>query len=58
MSFVSFSFLVLFGVVLGIRLTIGRRKTEPAYLAALICASTLFYSWHIPVYIVLLLGST
>jgi alginate O-acetyltransferase complex protein AlgI len=58
MSFVSFSFLVLFAVVLGLRLTIGRRKTEPSYLAALICASTVFYSWHIPVYILLLLGST
>ena len=58
MSFVSFSFLLLFGTVLGIRLTIGRRKTEPAYLAALMVASTIFYSWHIPIYITLLLGST
>lgn len=58
MSFVSFSFLFLFAAVLGLRLTIGWRKTGFAYLAALICASTVFYSWHIPAYLALLLGST
>jgi D-alanyl-lipoteichoic acid acyltransferase DltB (MBOAT superfamily) len=58
MSFVSFSFLFLFAAVLGLRLTIGWRKTGFAYLAALICASTVFYSWHIPIYLGLLLGST
>jgi len=58
MSFVSFSFLFLFAAILGLRLTIGWRKTGFAYTAALICASTVFYSWHIPIYLGLLLGST
>ncbi|MGE3276261.1 MAG: MBOAT family protein [Vicinamibacterales bacterium] len=57
MSFVSWSFVALFLVVLAGRLTIGRRKIEPAFVALLIVASALFYAWHIPQYIVILLFS-
>ncbi|MGE0042641.1 MAG: MBOAT family protein [Vicinamibacterales bacterium] len=57
MSFVSWSFVVLFLVVLAGRLTIGRRKTEPAFVALLVAASVVFYAWHIPQYIVILVGS-
>jgi len=58
MSFVSFAFLLLFCLVIGLRLSVGRRKTEAAYLGMLIVSSIAFYSWHVPVYLVLLVGST
>jgi len=58
MSFVSFAFLILFAIVICLRFTIGRSKVGSTYMAALIVASTVFYSWHIPVYLSLLLGST
>lgn len=51
MSFVSSAFIVLFLFVLAARLTIGRRKIEPAYMAMLLLASTVFYAWHVPIYI-------
>jgi len=58
MSFVSFAFLILYVIVLCLRFTIGRSKIASTYMAALIVASSVFYSWHIPVYLSLLLGST
>jgi alginate O-acetyltransferase complex protein AlgI len=48
----------LFGIVLVARLTIGRRKVEPAYVAVLILASAVFYAWHIPIYIAILFLSS
>ena len=57
MSFVSSAFVVLFVVVLAARLTIGRRKVESAYLAVLLVASIVFYAWHVPVYIFIILVS-
>ena len=57
MNFVSWAFAALFALVLLGRLTIGRRKIEPAYVALLIVASTVFYSWHIPVYLGILVFS-
>lgn len=57
MSFVSWAFVVLFLVVFFARLTIGRRKIEPAYVLVLIVASSVFYAWHIPIYILILLAS-
>ena len=57
MSFVSWAFVVLFLVVLAARLTIGRRKIEPAYVAVLLVSSIVFYSWHVPVYLLILLLS-
>jgi alginate O-acetyltransferase complex protein AlgI len=56
-SFVSWAFVALFLIVLGARLTIGRRKTEPAFMAVLLVASIVFYAWHIPRYILILLWS-
>jgi hypothetical protein len=50
-NFVSWAFVALFAIVLAARLTIGRRKIEPAYVLLLIVASATFYAWHIPVYI-------
>ena len=57
MNFVSFAFLGLLGVVLAGRLTLGRRKIEPAYEWLLLAASLVFYAWHIPVYLTVLLAS-
>ena len=57
MSFVSWAFVVLFLAVFAARLTIGRRKIEPAFVWTLIVASTIFYSWHVPIYILILLTS-
>ena len=56
MSFVSWAFIVLFVAVFSARLTIGKRKIEPAYVFVLLVSSTVFYAWHIPIYIVILLG--
>ncbi len=57
MNFVSWSFVWLFAAVFAARLSIGRAKTEPAYVAVLLAASLVFYAWHIPVYLVVLVGS-
>jgi alginate O-acetyltransferase complex protein AlgI len=55
MNFVSYSFLALFLVVIAGRLLIGRRKTEPPYVALLLGASLVFYAWHIPGFLAILL---
>ncbi|MBP7776950.1 MAG: MBOAT family protein [Acidobacteria bacterium] len=57
MNFVSWAFVALFLVVFAARLTFGRRKVESPYLGALLVASLVFYSWHIPAYLAVLLGS-
>ena len=57
MSFISFAFLGLFAVVLVGRATIGRDKTHPSFVALLIAASVIFYGWHVPVYLAILLTS-
>jgi D-alanyl-lipoteichoic acid acyltransferase DltB (MBOAT superfamily) len=57
-NFVSWAFVALFAVVFVARLTIGRRKVEPLYLALLLGASLIFYSWHIPPYLFVLLATT
>lgn len=57
MSFVSWAFIVLFLLVFAARLTIGRRKIEPAYVAVLLVASVVFYAWHVPIYIAILIAS-
>lgn len=58
MSFVSFAFAILFAVVFAARLTVGRRKTEPVYLGILLVASAVFYAWHIPAYLAIVVIST
>ncbi len=57
MNFVSWAFVALFLVVLAARLTIGRRKVESPYVGVLLVASLVFYSWHIPAYLAVLLVS-
>jgi alginate O-acetyltransferase complex protein AlgI len=58
MSFASLAFALLLALVLVLRVTVGRTKQEPAYLLGLLLASLLFYGWHVPAYLVLLVGST
>lgn len=58
MHFVSWAFIVLFLVNLAARLTLGRRKTEGSYLLVLGVSSLVFYAWHIPVYLCLLVFTT
>lgn len=58
MSFVSWAFVALFLVVFAARLTIGRRKIEPSYVLLLVIASTVFYGWHVPAYLAILVFSS
>jgi alginate O-acetyltransferase complex protein AlgI len=57
-SFVSWAFVALFVVVFVARLTVGRRKVEAPYVAVLLASSILFYGWHEPIYLVLLVASS
>ena len=57
MNFISWAFVALFLVTLAARVTIGRRKIEPPYVAVLTLASLVFYGWHVPWYLGLLLFS-
>jgi alginate O-acetyltransferase complex protein AlgI len=56
-NFVSFAFLGLLAIALLARVTVGRRKTEPEYVWTLLVLSLVFYGWHIPVYLTILLVS-
>lgn len=58
MTFVSWAFAVLFAVVMLGRLTIGRRHVERPFLGLLLVASLIFYAWHIPLYLLLMVGSS
>ena len=57
MNFVSWAFAGIFALVFYARLTIGRRKVEPGYVAVLIATSALFYGWHVPPYLLILAGT-
>ncbi len=57
MSFVSWAFVALFLIVFAARLTIGRRKTERPFLVLLLLSSFVFYAWHVPIYLLVLLWS-
>jgi D-alanyl-lipoteichoic acid acyltransferase DltB (MBOAT superfamily) len=56
-NFVSYSFAVLFVVVFACRLILGRRKIERPYLGILLVSSLVFYGWHVPEYLAVLLLS-
>ncbi len=58
MSFISFSFLLLFALTLAGRFLIGRTKKEKPYLILLLVASLVFYASFIPAYLLLLLFTT
>jgi hypothetical protein len=56
MNFVSWAFVALFLVVFAARLTVGRRKIESPYVGVLLLSSLVFYGWHIPAYLAVLVG--
>ena len=58
MSFISFSFAILFLIILLLRATIGRNGNEKIYLYSLLFTSLFFYSWHVPIYVLILIIST
>jgi alginate O-acetyltransferase complex protein AlgI len=58
MSFISWSFFILFLIVLSGRIALSRRNTGPAWLAILLAASVIFYGWHVYTYLFILLTST
>jgi alginate O-acetyltransferase complex protein AlgI len=57
LNFVSFAFVYLFAAALLARLLLGRRKTEQPYVWTLLVLSLVFYGWHIPAYLAILLAS-
>ena len=57
MNFVSYSFAALFLIVFACRLTFGRRKVERPYVAVLLISSLIFYGWHVPAYLAVLVLS-
>lgn len=57
MTFVSFSFIYfLFLVFIG-RILLGPSKKEKSYLILLLAGSFIFYAWHIPIYVFILIFS-
>jgi alginate O-acetyltransferase complex protein AlgI len=56
-NFVSVSFAILFAIVFACRLTIGRRKIERSYVGVLLASSLVFYGWHRPSYLLIVLVS-
>ena len=57
MNFVSFEFVIIFFLALAARLLLGRNKTEKSYFVALLVLSLVFYGWHVPWYVGLLVFS-
>jgi alginate O-acetyltransferase complex protein AlgI len=58
MNFVSYAFLVLILLAILSRLTIGRNSNTSVYLSSLLFFSLIFYAWHTPIYLFLLLFTT
>lgn len=58
MSFVSYSFAILMTLVMVSRVWYRRQRTSTGYLATLLIASLVFYSWHTPGYLLVMFAST
>jgi D-alanyl-lipoteichoic acid acyltransferase DltB (MBOAT superfamily) len=58
MSFVSFSFVFLLGAVLLLRAVADRFSLPKLFLFGVSVASLVFYGWHVPAYLGLILFST
>ena len=59
MNFISWSFVALVVIVMAVRAaTSGRASCQTGYLVFLLVASFVFYGWHVPYYVGLLLLST
>src|ERR1043165_6514312 len=57
MNFISYSYAILFTFVFTSRLTFGRYKTEASFVILLILVSGLFYAWHVPSFLLILMTS-
>ncbi|MGE0392313.1 MAG: MBOAT family protein [Vicinamibacterales bacterium] len=57
MSFISFAFVVFLAITIAARLTLGRRSNAARFLAFLLLASLVFYGWHEPRYLLIVLAS-
>ncbi len=57
MSFISFAFVVFLAITLAARLSIGRRSNASRFLSFLLAGSLVFYGWHRPVYLLIVLAS-
>jgi alginate O-acetyltransferase complex protein AlgI len=57
MVFTSYAFAALFAVVLAWRVFLGRTNREFSYLLTLLISSLIFYAWHIPECLLILLFS-
>ena len=58
MSFVSVSFAALYVVAIALRFTAGQSGRSTGFLLALYGLSLVFYGWHVPSYLALILVST
>ncbi len=58
MSFVSIAFLLLYPVALLLRVAFARDARGDGYFAGLLAISLVFYGWHFPSYLALILAST
>jgi alginate O-acetyltransferase complex protein AlgI len=58
LNFVSWAFAILLAIVMAARITIGARKIEPAFVWVVIGASVVFYTWHVPIYLSILVLSS
>src|SRR5688572_22544872 len=56
MSFVSFTFALFFAVVLVLRTALDRTAHRAAWIWTLLGASLVFYGWHVPAYVLLLIA--
>jgi alginate O-acetyltransferase complex protein AlgI len=56
MSFVSFTFALFFLVVLAFRVALARCERRAPWVWTLLVTSLVFYAWHVPVYVLLLLA--
>jgi alginate O-acetyltransferase complex protein AlgI len=54
MTFISYSFLFLFSIVMAFRLILKRENQKFVYLGIIIIASAIFYSWLTPWYLLIL----
>jgi len=58
MSFVSYSFGLLFLAIFFVRMALDPVRHKGAYLAAVIVASFVFYAWLVPAYVLVLLTTS
>ena len=57
MSFVSWAFVILFTLVLAAAQHRPPKKSSLEFVLVLFLASTVFYAWHVPIYLLVLLTS-